>query len=105
LPTAIGAAAGTLLAGGSLWSVVAALVAAPLAALHPSLTTGMVVGRVEAAWRRPTLTDRERLGDDLQSLAGFRRNPVTRILLVAIASSLGTALGFWFAVGWLVRLL
>lgn len=105
LPTAIGAAGCTLLAGGSPWSVVAALVAAPLAALHPSLTTGMVVGRVEASWRRPTLTDRERLGDDLQSLAGFRRNPVTRILLVAIASSLGTALGFWFAVGWLVRLL
>ncbi len=105
LPTAIGAAGGTLIAGGSPWSVAAALVSAPLAALHPSLTTGMVVGRVEAWWRRPTLTDRERLGDDLQSAAGFRRNPVTRILLVAIASSLGTALGSWFAVGWLVRLL
>ena len=105
LPTAIGAAGGTLIAGGSPWSVAAALMSAPLAALHPSFTTGMVVGRVEAWWRRPTLTDRERLGDDLQSPAGFRRNPVTRILLVAIASSLGTALGFWFAVGWLVRLL
>jgi pheromone shutdown-related protein TraB len=105
LPTAIGAAGGTLIAGGSPWSVAAALGSAPLAALHPSLSTGMVVGRVEAWWRRPTLTDRERLGDDLQSPAGFRRNPVTRILLVAIASSLGTALGFWFAVGWLVRLL
>jgi hypothetical protein len=30
---------------------------------------------------------------------------VTRILLVAIAASLGTAIGFWFAVGWLLRLL
>lgn len=105
VPTALGATGCTLLAGGSPWSVAAALVAAPLAALHPSLTTGMVVGRVEAWWRRPTLTDRERLGDDLQSVAGFRRNPVTRILLVAIASSLGTALGFGFAAGWLVRLL
>jgi len=105
LPTAIGAAGGTLIAGGSPWSVVAALVSAPLAALHPSLSTGMVVGQVEAWRRRPTVTDRERLGDDLQTPAGFRRNPVTRILLVAIASSLGTALGFWVAVGWLVRLL
>jgi pheromone shutdown-related protein TraB len=105
LPTAIGAAGGTLIAGGSPWSVAAALVSAPLAALHPSLNTGMLVGQVEAWWRRPTLTDRERLGDDLQTPAGFRRNPVTRILLVAIASSLGTALGFWVAVGWLVRLL
>jgi pheromone shutdown-related protein TraB len=105
LPTAIGAAGGTLIAGGSPWSVAAALVSAPLAALHPSLSTGMLVGQVEAWWRRPTLTDRERLGDDLQTPAGFRRNPVTRILLVAIASSFGTALGFWVAVGWLVRLL
>jgi pheromone shutdown-related protein TraB len=105
LPTAVGAAGCTLLAGGSPGSVAAALVAAPLAALHPSLATGMLVGRVEAWWRRPTLTDRERLGDDLRNLAGFRRNPVTRILLVAIASSVGTALGLWFAVGWLVRLL
>jgi pheromone shutdown protein TraB len=85
--------------------VAAALAVAPLAALHPSLGTGMVVGAIEAWRRRPTLTDRERLGDDLQSIAGFRRNPVTRILLVAIASGLGTSLGFWFAVGWLVRLL
>jgi pheromone shutdown-related protein TraB len=105
LPTAIGAGGCTLVAGGSLWSVAAALAVAPLAALHPSLGTGMVVGVVEAWRRRPTLTDRERLGDDLQSIAGFRRNPVTRILLVAIASGLGTSLGFWFAAGWLVRLL
>lgn len=105
LPTAIGAAGGTLIAGGSPWSVATALVSAPLAALHPSLGTGMVVGQVEAWWRRPTVTDRERLGDDLQTPAGFRRNPVTRILLVAIGSSLGTALGFWVAVGWLVCLL
>ncbi|HEX3764672.1 MAG TPA: TraB/GumN family protein [Kofleriaceae bacterium] len=104
LPTALGAAGCTLLAGGSLWSAVASLAVAPVAALHPSLTTGMLVGRVEAWRRRPSLTDRERLGDDLQSVAGFRRNPVTRILLVAIASGVGTSLGFWVAVGWLIRL-
>lgn len=104
LPIAIGAGGWTLLAGGSPPALVAALVVAPITALVPRLTTGMVVGSVEAWWRRPTLTDRERLGDDLQSAAGFRRNPVTRILLVAIGSSLGAALGFWVAAVWIARL-
>jgi pheromone shutdown-related protein TraB len=105
LPIAIGAGCGALVAGGSPWSVLAALAVAPITALVPRLTTGMVVGPIEAWWRRPSLADRERLGDDLQSIGGFRRNPVTRILLVAIASGLGTRLGFSVAVGWILRLL
>jgi pheromone shutdown protein TraB len=65
----------------------------------------MVTGAVEA-WRRPpSPTDRERVGDDLETASGFRRNPVTRILLVAIASGLGTTIGFWVAAIWILRLL
>jgi pheromone shutdown-related protein TraB len=105
LPTAIGAGSGALLAGGTLWSVAAALAAAPVAAAYPPLGTGMVTGAVEV-WRRPpSLADRERIGDDLETARGFRRNPVTRILLVSIASGLGTTLGFWVAVIWILRLL
>jgi pheromone shutdown protein TraB len=33
------------------------------------------------------------------------RNPVSRILLVAIASGLGTALGMWLGAAWIVTLL
>lgn len=105
LPTSIGAAGLTLLAGGSLLSVLTALVVAPIAAIHPLLGTGMVVGLVEAWRRRPNVADCERLPDDVQSLRGFWRNPVTRILLIAVASGIGTAAGFWLGVVWVAKLL
>jgi len=105
LPTSIGAAGLTLLAGGSILTVLTALVVAPIAAIHPLLGTGMVVGIVEAWRRKPSVLDCERLPDDIQTLRGFWRNPVTRILLIAVASGLGTAGGFWVGVVWVAKLL
>ena len=105
LPTSIAAGGCTLLAGGSLLSVLSAIVVSPIAAIHPLLGTGMVVGVVEAWRRKPSVADCERLPDDVQSLRGFWRNPVTRILLVAVASGIGTAVGFWVGVGWVASLL
>ena len=105
LPTSIAAGGCTLVAGGSLASVVSAIVVSPIAAIHPLLGTGMVVGVVEAWRRRPSVADCERLPEDVQSLRGFWRNPVTRILLVAVASGIGTAVGFWVGVGWVATLL
>jgi pheromone shutdown-related protein TraB len=105
LPTSIGAGGLTLLAGGSIFSVLAALVVAPIAAIHPLLGTGMVVGVVEAWRRKPSVADCERLPEDVQTLRGFWRNPVTRILLIAVASGIGTAVGFWVGFGWVIKLL
>lgn len=105
LPTSIGAAGLTLLAGGSIFTVLSAFVVAPIAAIHPLLGTGMVTGIVEAWRRKPNVTDCERLPDDIQSFKGFWRNPVTRILLIAVASGIGTAVGFWIGVGWVASLL
>lgn len=105
LPTSIGAGAMTLVAGGSIFSILSAIVVAPIAAIHPLLGTGMVVGVVEAWRRKPSVLDCERLPDDVQSLRGFWRNPVTRILLIAVASGIGTAVGFWVGVGWVASLL
>lgn len=105
LPTSIGAGALTLLAGGSPLSVLSALVVAPVAAIHPLLGTGMVVGVVEAWRRKPNVADCEQLPEDIQTWRGFWRNPVTRILLIAVASGIGTAVGFWVGVGWVASLL
>jgi pheromone shutdown-related protein TraB len=105
LPTSIGAGVCTLLAGGSLLSVGSAIVVSPIAAIHPLLGTGMVVGVVEAWSRKPSVADCERLPDDIQSFRGFWRNPVTRILIVAVASGIGTAVGFWIGVGWVASML
>lgn len=105
LPISVCAAAATLLIGGKLVSVLTAFLVAPLAALHPLVGTGMVVGVVEAWRRRPTVRDCERLPDDIQTLKGFWRNPVTRILLVATVSGLGTMLGMWIGTAWVVTAL
>jgi pheromone shutdown-related protein TraB len=105
LPTSIGAGACTLIAGGSLLSIGSAILVAPIAAIHPLLGTAMVVGVVEAWSRRPSVADCERLPDDIQTMRGFWRNPVTRILIVAVASGVGTAAGFWVGVGWVASLL
>lgn len=105
LPTSIGAGVLTLLAGGRPLSVLSAVVVAPVAAIHPLLGTGMVVGVVEAWRRKPTVVDCERLPDDVTTFRGVWRNPVSRILVVAIASGLGTALGMWLGAAWIVTLL
>lgn len=101
LPTSIGAGGLTLLGGGSIFSVVAAVLIAPIAAIHPLLGTGMVVGVVEAWRRKPTVVDCERLPDDIASWRGFVRNPVLRILLVAVLSGLGTFIGMWVGAAWI----
>lgn len=105
VPIALGAGAATLVAGGSLPTIVTAIAAAPVTALVPGVSAGMVVGAVEASQRRPSAADRDRLGDDLETVHGFRRNPVTRVLLVAIAAGLGARIGFWVSAGWILRLL
>jgi pheromone shutdown protein TraB len=104
-PTSIGAGLLTLLAGGSLLTVATAIVVAPIAAIHPLLGTAMVTGVVEAWRRKPSVADCEALAEDTQSLRGFWKNPVTRTLLIAIASGVGTAVGMWIGVGYVVKML
>jgi pheromone shutdown protein TraB len=105
LPTSIGAGVLTLLGGGKPLSVLTAVVVAPIAAIHPLLGTAMVVGVVEAWLRKPTVVDCERLPDDVATLKGFWKNPVSRTLLVAILSGLGTAIGMWVGAAWIATLL
>lgn len=104
-PTSIAAGGLTLLAGGSLFTVLSAVLVAPIAAVHPLLGTAMITGLVEAWRRKPSVGDCEALADDIQTLRGFWRNPVTRTLLIAVASGLGTAAGFWIGVGVVIKML
>lgn len=105
LPNSIAAAALTLLAGGKLISVVTAFVASPITSLNPAIGAGMVVGLVEAWLRRPTVEDAQRINEDVQSFRGFFRNAFTRVLVVAVAATIGSALGAWIGAAWVVTLL
>lgn len=101
IPTSLGAGLFTAVAGGSPFSVIAAMLTAPIARVYPLVRTGIVVGIVEAWRRKPSVADCERLPEDTQSLRGFWTNPVTRILIIASFAGLGALLGFLVGVGWL----
>ncbi len=95
LPNSIMCALLTTLAGGKPLSIITGFVASPITSLNPLLGAGMVVGLVEAWLRKPTVADCETVADDVSSVRGFYRNRVLRVLLVAVAATLGSALGAW----------
>ncbi len=105
LPNSLMAALFTAIALGKPLSILVALVASPLTSLVPVLGAGMVVGLLEAWLRKPTVQDCENINTDVQSLAGVYRNPVTRVLLVAVMATVGSALGAWIGAGWILALL
>lgn len=102
IPNAVFAGLFTAIAGGKLLSIATAVVASPITSLNPTIGAGMVVGLLEAWLRKPTVEDCERLPDDMLSLRGMYRNPFSRVLLVAIAATLGSALGAWVGGTWVL---
>lgn len=88
-------ALGCLLAGGHPLSIVTAFVAAPLKPFHPGVPAGTFSGLVEARIRKPTYGDFLDLRDDVQSVRGWYRNRVARVLVNFMLTNLGTAIGVW----------
>jgi pheromone shutdown-related protein TraB len=95
LMTGLLGALGCLVAGGHPLSIAAAFVASPVTPLHPALASGTISALVEAWVRKPTYADFMALRDDTQTLRGWYRNRVSRILLNFFLTSLGTAIGVW----------
>lgn len=91
------AALGATLAGGHLLTVLTAFLAAPFTSLNPLVGAGMVTAGTELMLRRPTVGDFERLRQDTTSLGGWWRNRVSRVLLVFLFSTLGSAAGTYLA--------
>jgi len=90
-------AIGAALARAHPLTVVAALLAAPLTSLNPTIGAGMVTGAVEASVRKPKIADFESLRDDVIKLSGWWKNRVARVFLVFFLSNLGSAAGTWIA--------
>jgi pheromone shutdown-related protein TraB len=104
LPTSTLCALFTLLAGPKPLSVLVAALCAPITTIHPAISAGMVVGLAEAWYRKPTVEDCENVTLDAASIKGLYHNPITRVLLVALASNLGAALGFYVGISWVLKL-
>lgn len=88
-------ALGCAIAGGHPLSILAAFIASPVTPLHPALASGTISALVEAWIRKPTYADFMALRDDVQTMKGWWRNRVARVLLNFFLTSLGTAIGVW----------
>lgn len=86
-------AIGTLLAFGSIPSILTALIMAPITSLNPLLAAGWFAGLVEANIKKPRVSDFEKLSEDLNSISGLWKNRVTKILLVVTFANIGSSIG------------
>ena len=90
-------AMGAALAGGHIFTVLTAFVAAPLTSLNPTIGAGMVTAAMELYLRKPTVKDFENVRKDTTSLSGWRKNRVARLLLIFLLSTLGSVAGTYIA--------
>lgn len=94
-------ALGAAIALGHPVTIAASFIAAPLTSLNPTIGAGYVSGLVQAVMKKPTVKDLEDLPNALNTLKGLWINPVCRVLLVFIFSSLGSAAGTYVALGYI----
>ncbi|MGM0461815.1 MAG: TraB/GumN family protein [Fibrobacterota bacterium] len=85
-------ALGALIAMAHPVTIVAAFIAAPITSLNPTIGAGYVTGIVQTFFKKPTVADMENVPTATESIHGFWKNPLTRILLVFILSSLGSTI-------------
>ena len=99
------AAVGAILVGAHIITIISAFVAAPITSLNPTIAAGWVAGLTEAWVRKPKVEDFENLAHDITSIKGFRKNKVTKILLVVVFCNLGSAIGTFIGIPWVASLL
>ncbi len=90
-------------AGARVITVLCAAVASPITSLNPLINAGMVAAFVEAWLRRPSVADCEGLGE-ISSLKDWYANRFTRVLLVGLGATVGSALGGWVGLSWVALL-
>lgn len=95
LATGVLGAVGCALAGGHPLSILVAFIASPITPLHPALASGTLSALTEAWLRKPTYADFMAIRDDVQTVRGWWRNRVARVLLNFFLTSMGTAIGVW----------
>ncbi|MDR0434210.1 MAG: TraB/GumN family protein [Gracilibacteraceae bacterium] len=78
-------------------SVLTAFVLAPFTSINPFLACGWFAGLAEAALKKPTVDDVERVPEDIFTFKGFFRNRFLHILTVVVMANLGSTIGTFVA--------
>lgn len=97
------AAVGTVLAGGHIFTVLTAIITAPIGTINPLLSVGFFTGLMQAHIKKPQVRDMENLSSDIIHVRGWYKNKIARVLLVFIISSLGGAAGNIIGAGALIK--
>lgn len=90
-------ALGALLAGARPLAILVATLVAPFKPFRPTFPSGMFSALIDLRSRKPAYPDFLALRDDAQTLRGWYRNRVTRVLLVFLLTNLGTVAGEYVA--------
>lgn len=87
------AAVGGIIALAHPATIATAALAAPLTSLNPTIGVGFVAAAVELYLRKPQVGDFAQLRRDTTSARGWWRNRVSRVLLVFLLTTFGSAMG------------
>jgi pheromone shutdown-related protein TraB len=97
------AGAGVAIARGHPLAILTAFIAAPFTSLEPFFAPGWFAGLVEAKFRKPLIKDFQELSK-IESVRGFLRNKVVRLLMVVALANLGSIIGTIIALPWILSL-
>jgi pheromone shutdown-related protein TraB len=97
-------AVGCMLAFGHPLTIPVGFIAAPITSLNPMIGAGMVVGLLQIFLVRPKVIDFEQVTDDILSIKGFWQNKLTRALLVSTFASLGSGIGTFVALPFVLQI-
>ena len=97
------AGVGVAIARGHPLSILTAFVAAPFTSLEPFFAPGWFAGLVEAKLRKPLVKDFQELSK-IESVRGFLKNKVIRLLMVVALANLGSIIGTIIALPWILNL-
>ena len=84
-------------------TVIVGAVVAPFASLNPFLPTSLPTALTEAYIKKPKVEDFEGLHDAITTKEGWKANAITRVIIVFVLSTLGSALGTWLAVALIAK--
>lgn len=96
-------AIGALIARAHPLTIVAAFLAAPFTSLNPAVAAGWFAGLVEAKLRTPTVKDFQSLST-LETMKEFLNNKVIRLLMVVALANVGSMIGTFIALPWILSI-
>jgi pheromone shutdown-related protein TraB len=99
------AALGAIVALAHPLAIIVSFFGAPITTLSPFIGVGFFSGLIQAAFRKPQVSDVQNIMDDITNLKGWYRNRITRALLVFFFSSLGSSIGTFISVPAIASLL